>query len=417
MLKKSFQLSTLNTVMAKPLKSLIFKRNPGNRFSIPVLLSVIEKRGLLKSFSVRVADDLAPDSVPEGSIIAFSFQTVHIPEVRNEIRRFRKNPGIRLIAGGPHATGDPENTLKLGFDTVFAGDGETALPDFLESLTVSGKWPEEPIRKSGPVGDLENSLPFSGIDPFIPPLEIMRGCSQACRFCQTAGRKPVFRSRDSIRLYLDEIVKRRMLLRLGFICPDGFGYKPDGTETADAVEMLLAESKSIGIRFLEYGIFPSEVRPNHVTARLLAVVRKYCSNHKITVGAQSGSERVLAQVCRGHSRERIEEAAALIREAGFKPQLDFILGFPDETEEDRLETVEFMRRMGTRYGAWNQVHYFLPLSGTPYYGMKPSVISASTIRKLDGLASAGLANDWWKKGLLLSRRIVETLEGMEKESS
>ncbi len=403
--------------MAKTLKSLIFKRNPGNRFTIPVLLSVIEKRGLLKSFSVRVADDLSPDSVPEGSIVAFSFQTVHIPEVRAEIRRFRKNPGIRLIAGGPHATGDPENTLKMGFDTVFAGDGETALPDFLEVLTRSGEWPEERIHRSGPVGDLENSLPFSGIDPFIPPIEIMRGCGQACRFCQTRGRKPVFRSMDSVRLYLEEVRRRAMLLRLGFICPDGFGYKPEGRETAEAVEMLLTESKSIGIRFLEYGIFPSEVRPNHVTARLLSAVRKHCSNRKITVGAQSGSERVLRQVCRGHSRESIEEAAALIREAGFKPQLDFIIGFPGETDEDRLETVEFMRRMGTRFGAWNQVHYFLPLSGTPYYGMKPSAISPAVAAELDGLASAGLANDWWKKGLVLSGKIVETMEEMERESS
>ncbi|MBN2200988.1 TIGR04013 family B12-binding domain/radical SAM domain-containing protein [bacterium] len=400
--------------MRKQLKSLIFNRNPGNRFSIPVLLSSIEKRGLEKSFSIRVADDLCPDSVPDEAIVAFSFQTVHLPEVRADVRRFRKKAGIRLIAGGPHATGDPENTLKLGFDAVFQGDGEIILPDFLETLAGSGKWPEKQIFRADPLDDLEQSLPFSGMDPFIPPIEIMRGCGQACRFCQTRGRKPVYRPMDSVRLYLKEIRRRNMLLRLGFICPDGFGYKQEGLETAEAVEMLLAESRSMGIRFLEYGIFPSEVRPNHVTPQLLAVVREYCSNRKITVGAQSGSERVLRQVCRGHGRESIEKAAGLIREAGFKPQLDFIIGFPGETEDDRLETLEFMRRMGTRYGAWNQVHYFLPLSGTPYYGMKPSAISASTVRKLDRLASAGLANDWWKKGLVLSRKIVETLEEMER---
>lgn len=399
--------------MEKQPKLLIFNRNQGNRFSIPILLSSIEKRGLEKSFSVRVKDDLSPDSAPDGAIIAFSFQTVHLPEVRLDVRRFRQKAGIRLIAGGPHATGDPENTLKMGFDAVFAGDGEKLLPDFLERVEDSGIWPDAAVWKADPEKDLEQSLPFSGIDPFIPPLEIMRGCGQVCRFCQTRGRKPVFRSMDSVRLYLDEIKRRSMLLRLGFICPDGFGYKQDGLETADAVETLLAESKSLGIRFLEYGIFPSEVRPNHVTPRLLAIVRKYCSNRKITVGAQSGSERVLAGVCRGHSRESIERAAALIREAGLKPQLDFIIGFPGETDEDRLETVEFMRRMGTRFGAWNQVHYFLPLSGTPYYGMKPSAISPAVAAELDGLASAGLANDWWKKGLVLSRKIVETLEELK----
>jgi B12-binding domain/radical SAM domain protein len=399
--------------MAKHRKSLIFKRTPGNRFSIPVLLCALEKRGLGKSFAIRVADDLPLDTIPEGGIVAFSFMTVHLPEVRADVRRLRKKPGIRLIAGGPHATGDPENTLKLGFDAVFTGDGEIALPDFCEYAAESGDWPPDRILRADPLKDLEDSLPFSAIDPFIPPLEIMRGCSQACRFCQTRGRKPLIRSQASVKRYLDEIAERNMLLRLGYICPDGFDYRPDGKAAADAIGLLLSESKSRGIRFLEYGIFPSEVRPNHVTAGLLAVVKKHCSNRKITVGAQSGSERILRQVCRGHGPERIEEAASLIREAGLKPQLDFILGFPGETDDERMETVEFMRKMGIRYGAWNQVHYFLPLSGTPFYRMKPSVISAAAVRKLDALAAAGLANDWWKKGLVQSRRIVETMEELD----
>jgi B12-binding domain/radical SAM domain protein len=401
-------------VTKKQRKSLIFKRTTGNRFSIPVLLSGLERQGLDRHFAVEVADDLTPDSVPEGAIVAFSFMTHHLPEVRHDVRRLAGRPGIRLIAGGPHATGDPENTLKLGFDTVFCGDGETAFPDFCRELAGSEEWPSERVRRAGPAPDLEDSFPFSGLDPFIPPLEIMRGCVQACRFCQTAGRRPVTRSLASVKRYLDEIVRRDMLLRLGFICPDGFGYRTDGMETAEAVEALLAESKSRGIRFLEFGIFPSEVRPNRVTARLLDAVRKHCSNRKITVGAQSGSERVLREVCRGHGPDRIEEAAARIREAGFKPQLDFIIGFPGETDDDRMRTVEFMRKMGIRYGAWNQVHYFLPLSGTPFYRMKPSPVSDAVVRELDGLAAAGLANDWWKKGLVLSKRIVETLEELDR---
>jgi B12-binding domain/radical SAM domain protein len=396
-------------------KLLVFRRTPANRFSFPVLLNAFEKQGLEKHFDIEVIDSLRNlrHDCGTGSILAFSFMTAHLPEVLGEIRAVRKlNKNMTLIAGGPHSTGDPDGTLAMGFDFAFVGESEDSFPEFCGIVAETGFFPEKRVWKTGARPDLDESLPFSRLDPFIPPLEITRGCRSGCRFCQTRAGKPVHRSMESVERYLDEVESRNLLLRLGFICPSGFeyGFARGERSAAEAIGPLLEASKSRGIRFLEYGIFPSEVRPNTVTAELLGLVKAHCSNRKITIGAQTGSERQLKSVCRGHSVQAIERACSLIREAGFKPQVDFILGFPGETKDDRSATLDMMKTLTRKYGAWNQVHYFLPLSGTPLYGLKPEPLDRASVRTLDTFRRAGICSDWWKKGVEQSGKVLEAMQ-------
>jgi B12-binding domain/radical SAM domain protein len=394
--------------------TLVFRRTAGNRFSIPVLLNAMERNGLDTRFNFKITDNLIffkDLNFNSRLLIVYSFMTAHIPEVFKEIQ-FLKGYGKSLfIAGGPHATGDPEGTMRMGFDHVFTGPGESAFPDFCRKYAETGCNREIPPIIRGSPHPLNDSFPFSSIDPFIAPLEITRGCANGCRFCQTRTSRPEHRSKESISNYLDELVKRGKLFRTGFICPSGFEYGtgPGTRPDPERLGNLLESAKSMGIRFLEYGIFPSEVRPNTVRAEFLAVVKAHCSNRKITIGAQSGSERILKTVCRNHSVHDIERAAAMVREAGFKPHLDFILGFPGENEEDRMETIAFMKRLTRKYKAWNQIHYFLPLSGTPLYRSQPSPLSQRCVLELERLAAGGISNDWWKKGVVQSRKIVEAL--------
>jgi radical SAM superfamily enzyme YgiQ (UPF0313 family) len=217
---------------------------------------------------------------------------------------------------------------------------------------------------------------------------------------------------ESVDGFLDEIKRRKYLFRLGYICPSGFEYggPGKGKTSIEAIGKLLESAKSRGIRYVEYGIFPSEVRPNTVSKELLALVKAFCSNRKITIGAQSGSDRLLRTVCRGHTVFDIENAASLIRESGFKPQVDFVLGFPGETPEDRNATLSLMKSLYRKFGAWNQVHYFLPLSGTPLYRSKPEPLDRASVRTLEAFHGGGVCSDWWKKGVEQSRKIVKAME-------
>jgi B12-binding domain/radical SAM domain protein len=399
---------------------LRFRRTAANRFSFPVLLNALEKHGLASFFEFRIADTFKALFTKTGQapVIAYSFMTSHLPEVMRElaaIRRIEKN--AILLAGGPHPTGDPEATLKMGFDFVFVGESENTFPEFCRIFGETGRAPEKRVWKADSPVSLDSSLPFSGMDPFLPPLEITRGCRSGCRFCQTRGHKPVHRSMESVEHFLDASAERNLMLRLGYICPSGFEYGADhGKQNAvEAIGRLLSISKSRGIRFLEYGIFPSEVRPNTVNADLLGLVKAYCSNRKITIGGQAGSNRLLKTVCRGHSVEDIEKAASLIRESGFKPQVDFILGFPGETGDDRSETLDLMKNLTRKYGAWNQVHYFLPLSGTPLYRSRPEPLDRASMRTLEAFNRGGICSDWWKKGVEQSGKVVRALEKIGKE--
>jgi len=399
---------------------LFFRRTPANRFSFPVLLNAIEKQGLEAHFDIRVVDafkNLRGDAGP-APIIAFSFMTSHLPEVYREMRSLRRwNGRAVLIAGGPHPTGDPGGTLRMGFDHVFVGESEDSLPKFCRIIAESGSLPEKRVWTADSPAALDESLPFSKIDPFIPPIEITRGCRYGCRFCQTRAQKPVHRSMESVGRFLDAVAARNLLFRLGYICPSGFEYGVirGGQTAVEAIGKLLESSKSRGIRFLEYGIFPSEVRPNTVGKELLGLVKTFCSNKKITIGAQTGSESLLKSVCRGHTVKDIENASSLIRDAGFKPQVDFILGFPGETRNDRAATLDLMKTLTRKYKAWNQVHYFLPLSGTPLYGSKPEPLDKASIRTLEAFNRGGICSDWWKKGVEQSGKVVKVMERIRKE--
>lgn len=84
-----------------------------------------------------------------------------------------------------------------------------------------------------------------------------------------------------------------------------------------------------------FGTFPSEVRPEFVTEESVELVRKYCANDSLSLGAQSGSGRILKEIRRGHTVEDSISAVECCLEHEIVPAVDFIFGLPTETEEDQ----------------------------------------------------------------------------------
>jgi hypothetical protein len=74
-----------------------------------------------------------------------------------------------------------------------------------------------------------------------------------------------------------------------------------------------------------------------------------------------------------------------------------------------------MKTLTLKYKAWNQVHYFLPLSGTPLYGSKPEPLDRASIRTLEAFNRSGICSDWWKKGVEQSGKVMEAMERIRKE--
>lgn len=348
------------------------------------------------------------------AVVAWSFYTASVGDVVRELAGVRaESPGADVwhVAGGPHASAEPEGTLRAGFDLAAIGEGEETLPALLARIArgedpragAGLAWLESgALRSSGraPPVELDRFPPCAPRAERIGPLEITRGCVWACRFCQTPF---LFRARfrhrslESIRRWVgwQASIETR---DLRFLTPSAlsWGSADAGCDLA-AVEALLGTARdALGpARRMFFGTFPSELRPEHVSAEALAIVRRYCDNDTLVIGGQSGSDRLLAAMRRGHDAESIERAARLAIEAGFRPSVDLVFGLPGETEDDRAATRALVGRLSDG-GARVHAHAFMPLLGTPWSRAVPGEIDGATRGLLERLASSGAAHGQWR---------------------
>ena len=81
----------------------------------------------------------------------------------------------------------------------------------------------------------------------------------------------------------------------------------------------------------------------------MELVTPYLKNPTIVMGVQTGSDQMLKKMNRGHTRAQAINAISLLREYGFMPHVDFIVGNPDETFEEQFALVDFMEEMIDKY--------------------------------------------------------------------
>lgn len=351
-------------------------------------------------------------------VVAFSFHTANVIEMAAIIVGVRRSldrhhlENVLLIAGGSHPSGEPDGTLRLGIDVVVVGEGEATFPNLLDRYFSDKSYTQLPgIAFVDPGGqyiftgrseavDISKFPPFALKHGRYCPMEISRGCPWGCHFCQTSflmGRRMRHRSLDSIIRYA-ELSKRKGLKVLRFISPNAFAYgSPDGRSVnLEALEtMLKAVSEIYGRDQVYLGSFPSEVRPEHVTSKTLALVKRYCANQNLLIGAQSGSERLLQAIHRGHGVAEILWAVELACAAGFTSNVDFIFGLPGETPQDQAQTLDLMQQI-IQMGARIHSHTFMPLVGTPFAHCAPGVVDQETRDLLQSLRGKSLEHGSWK---------------------
>jgi radical SAM superfamily enzyme YgiQ (UPF0313 family) len=100
--------------------------------------------------------------------------------------------------------------------------------------------------------------------------------------------------------------------------------------------------------------------------------------------------------------EDIRVACDTAIEAGFKPAIDLVLGFPGETGEDRRLTFSLMEDLACR-GSRVNMHFFMPLPGTPLAHEVPVFLRGHERRVLDRLAQRGIVRGGWRRQEEFSR--------------
>lgn len=332
-------------------------------------------------------EDLSLNRVdgPTDDITCYSLNSLNAAQYKDEIA----SAGCVTIVGGPHATALPAEVAAYA-DYVIVGEGEFTLPRLLADIqkggagkipgVMTGSW----YQPADTCVRLDAYPAFSEIKGYV---EISRGCPFSCGYCQTPrifGHCMRHRSVDEIVRYTSRHKEAR------FVSPNAFAYGSDGIHPQwDKVEALLKACKNQ----VFFGTFPSEVRPESICKESLTLVHRYCANTKLHFGAQSGSDAVLKKLGRGHSVADVLAALDLCAEFAFEPVVDFIFGFPFETDDDQRQSLDLIRtvaRTGTIH-----VHRFLPLPGTPLANLPARSLLPETEKLCGSLALTGKVTGSW----------------------
>ena len=365
----------------------------------------------------------------ERVVVAWSFYSSEATPVAAELDRYRRavTGPIRHLAGGVHASAEPVATLGLGFDLVAVGEGEHTLVELVRAWADSGEAgrPEPTVAglvwldddgeavRTGPAlrFPLGRYPAFARRHGRFNPIEITRGCVYGCTFCQTPFLfKARFRHRpvDDVARHAAELVASgRRDVR--FLTPTALSYGSDDESVdLDAVGSLLGEvRRAVGPQArVFFGTFPSELRPEHVTDEAVALIRRYCDNDNVVIGAQSGADGQLARTNRGHGVDVVVDAVRAIRRAGLGANVDLLFGLPGETPDDLGASLELADRLAA-LGARVHAHTFMPLPGTPLRDAEPGRLDPEVRARLDRLASDGVLYGAWRRQEQVAAQLVE----------
>ncbi|GAA0736536.1 TIGR04013 family B12-binding domain/radical SAM domain-containing protein [Dactylosporangium roseum] len=410
--------------------TLILRYRKAVTYGHHVLLAALEEHETATAYEVVFAETAAAtvEAIRAAKaakvLVLWSFYSPDAAALAEELAGIRAAaPGAVHVAGGVHATAEPVQTLDAGWDIAAVGEGESTLLSLVDSagdpagiqglvyrdehgtLQRTGKAHREPLGTY-------RAFPLTY--KRINPIEITRGCVYACRFCQTPfmfSARFRHRSVDNVRWHVDRM-RERGLRDVRFITPTALSYgSQDESPNLAAVEELLATCKEglgpDGRVF--FGSFPSEIRPEHVSREALQLVKKYCSNNNIIVGAQSGSDRVLDAAKRGHGVEEVKRAIRLGVEEGFRINVDMIFGMPGEDQEDVDASLTLARELA-ELGARIHAHTFMPLPGTPWRDAPPGDVDPETIRAVDRLSQQGALYGHWQRQREHAQRLAAAAE-------
>lgn len=265
---------------------------------------------------------------------------------RQLIRRVKRlNPDSVVVAVGCYAQTAPEDIKKIdGINIILGSKGKNEIVDCVENYRR-----EQGIECN--VGEIMHERQFEPISVnklagrTRAYLKIQDGCSQFCSYCIIPYARGPIRSRDEE----DVLSEVRKLAENGFkeVVLTGIHVASYGKDTKNT-NLLQVIKKVHEIEGIER-IRLSSIEPNIVTeefASKMASLPKAC--HHFHLSLQSGCEKTLKEMNRKYTAEKYAQAAEILRKHMPDVALttDIIVGFPGETEEDFLETMDVVEKVG-----------------------------------------------------------------------
>jgi threonylcarbamoyladenosine tRNA methylthiotransferase MtaB len=288
-------------------------------------------------------------------------------ECRYLVRKIqRRAPEAFVVITGCYAQLKPAEIAGIeGVDLVLGAAEKFELPRHLRNLSKSAGAARVHSCDIGDVGAFHTS--YSLADRTRTFLKVQDGCNYNCSFCTIPLARGKSRS-DSIK---NVVAQAEALAAQGVkeIVLTGINLGDFGEGSEDFLQLLQALDGVEGIE--RYRI--SSIEPNLLTADIIAFV---ASSQKVMphfhIPLQSGSNKILGLMRRRYRRELYAERVAMIKAA--MPDcaigVDVIVGFPGESDEDFMETHEFLRDLPVSYF---HVFTYSERANTLAAGMNPKV--------------------------------------------
>ena len=322
-------------------------------------------------------------------VVGIDIFTFQIKQAKEHINLIRKIiPDAKIILGGPHPSCSSENIFEFfpNINWAFRGEAEVGLVKLLDLVvrnqlqreklaTVPGLiWRDggqtiinqqffvENLDELGmPSWDLlkPETYPLAPHGAFfknypIAPLIISRGCPYSCTFCAghlVSGKKIRFRSAANV---IEEVklLYHKYGIREIHIEDDNFTLNH---ELVREFCRLLKENH-LNISWT----CPNGVRLDSLTEELLLTM-KDAGLYSLSVGVESGSDRILSLMKKNLTREQMRQKIALIKKCGLEVSGFFIIGYPGETKKDIMDTINFSIELGLKRAGFS---LFKPFPGT-----------------------------------------------------
>lgn len=262
-----------------------------------------------------------------------------------------KNPNVVIGVGGCVASqeGDAIGKRAPFVDVIFGPQTLHRVPEMIDASKPNG-----PVLVDITFPEIEkfDALPEPSVDGPSAFVSIMEGCSKYCTFCVV----PYTRGEEVSRPFDDVIAEIVGLAEKGVKEVNLLGQNVNAYRGAyhdekheedivEFAELLYFVAAIEGIERIRY-------TTSHPVEFSDALVEAYKDIPELVshlhLPVQSGSDRILSAMKRGHNRE--EYINKMNRLQAIRPNIsfssDFIIGFPGETEQDFNDTMDLIAEIG-----------------------------------------------------------------------
>ena len=312
-------------------------------------------------------------------------------------------------------------------DLVVGPDAYKDLPNLLAEVEEGRDAINVILSKEETYGDIAPvRLMSNGITALV---SITRGCDNMCTFCVVPFTRGRERSREpqsimkEIQDLWDNGFKEITLLgqNVDSYLWYGGGLKKDFENasemqkaTAIGFDQLL---ENVAVTFPKMRIRFSTSNPQDMHEEVLHVIAKYPNICKhIHLPVQSGSNRILKEMNRLHSREEymtlIDKIRTIIPNCSISQ--DMIAGFPTETEEDHQDTMSLMDYVKYNFG---YMYSYSERPGTlAGRKMKDDVTEETKARRLQEIVDLQQQHAWFRSEEFIGQTVEVLVEKVSKKS-